>query len=98
MSAVKALAGKLIKAKIVKDAKLETELLSKRCLLRDHFKFAIGQAALHKELVTTTLLAEAIIWACTESGVPRKAVTRAYRVLGISPPRTRKRRVKPLAA
>lgn len=91
MPSAKALAGKLIKAKIAKDAASETELWAMRSLYRDHFKLAIGQAALHQGKVTIRLLAEAITWACAESSVPRRELTKAYRTLNLTPPRKPKR-------
>jgi hypothetical protein len=88
----KALAGAIIKAKIARDAEAETALWALRKLYRDHFKLAIGQAALHKDQVSIRLLAQAIIWACTESNIPRVELSRAFTALDLTPPRAKRRR------
>ncbi len=89
MSKAKALAGQLIRQRIAQQAKAEQELWLLRATYRDHFKLAIGQAALHKP--TLRLLAEAITWACAESGISRRELSKAYHTLDLSPPRKAKR-------
>lgn len=86
----KALAGALIKAKIARDAEAETTLWAQRHLYRDHFKLALGQAALHS--VNLKLLAEGIAWACAESCIPQAMLAKAYRTLDLTPPRAKRRR------
>lgn len=92
MPSAKALAGKLIKAKIAKDATSETELWAMRNLLRDHFVMATAQAMLHLKghKAPLRLITEALILSCVECYIPHKEITRAYRVLNITPPRRRK--------
>lgn len=92
MPTAKELAGKLIKAKIAKDAKAETELWAKRKLFRDHFVMAIAQAMLHMtdDKASFRLLAEALVLSSIECYIPRREITRAYRVLNITPPRKTK--------
>jgi hypothetical protein len=87
----KALAGALIKAKVVKDAQAERELWIKYSLWREHFILGITQALVHER--DLDILTVGLMWACEAHGIHHKKLTKAARALGLlNPPRAKRRR------